>query len=167
MCCRSSCKPWAESRKAWPRSSGPENLIHSRSVSAGTSADALYLARKYDEALTDLRHTRDMQTDAAAVDVWIVKSCLWKNLPDEAVTADLRVRRNRSGLNAEMQDALRAAYASNGLPGYWTKLREVVLPAYRSRQNYGPYLLAEINTYLDDKDEAFRWLEKAFEVRST
>jgi hypothetical protein len=117
--------------------------------------------------LTDLRHTRDMQTDAAAVDVWIVKSCLQKNLPDEAVAADLRARRSRSGLDAEMQDALRAAYASNGLPGYWTKLREVVLPAYGSSQNYGPYLLAEINTYLGNKDEAFRWLEKAFEIRST
>lgn len=127
----------------------------------------LYLARKYDEALTELRQTREMQTDASAVDVWIVKSCLKRGLADEAVAADLRVRGNRTGLNAKMLDALRAAYSTNGLQGYWTKLRELVLPLYRSSENYGPYLLAEISAYLGDKDEAFRWLEEAYQLRST
>jgi TolB-like protein/DNA-binding winged helix-turn-helix (wHTH) protein/Flp pilus assembly protein TadD len=128
---------------------------------------ALYLARKYDEALLELRQTREMQTDAAAVDVWIVKSCLKKNQDDEAVAADLRVRANRSGLSPPTIDVLRAAYSNNGLRGYWTKLREFVLPAYRSSENYGPYLLAEINAYVGDKEEAFLWLEKAYDLRST
>ncbi|MGH9627067.1 MAG: hypothetical protein ACRD7E_01700, partial [Bryobacteraceae bacterium] len=121
---------------------------------------ALYLARKYDEALVELRQTREMQTDASAVDVWIVKSCLKQNQGDEAVAADLRVRANRSGLGPEMTDVLRAGYSNMGVRGYWTKLRELVLPAYRSSENYGPYLLAEINAYLGDREEAFLWLEK-------
>jgi TolB-like protein/DNA-binding winged helix-turn-helix (wHTH) protein len=128
---------------------------------------ALYLARKYDEALSELRQTREMQTDAAAVDAWIVKSYLKQNQGNEAVAADLRVRAKRSGLSPPMIDVLRAVYSHDGLPGYWTKLRELVLPAYRTSENYGPYLLAEINVYLGDKEEAFLWLEKAYDLRST
>lgn len=108
-----------------------------------------------------------MQPDASAVDVWIVKSCLKKGLADEAVTTDLRVRRNGSSLSPEMLDVLRAAYSRKGLQGYWTTLRDLVLPTYHSSENYGPYLLAEISTYLDNKNEAFQWLEKAYELRST
>jgi eukaryotic-like serine/threonine-protein kinase len=128
---------------------------------------ALYLSRNYDEALAELRHTQSMQRDASAVDVWIVKSCLKKGLTDEAVMADLRVRGNRSGLDADKLDIVRAAYRRKGLPGYWTAMRDLVLASYQSSENYGPYLLAEINTYLGNKDEAFRWLEKAYEIRST
>jgi hypothetical protein len=108
-----------------------------------------------------------MQRDASAVDVWIVKSCLKKGLADEAVAADLRVRGNRSGLDAKELDLLRAAYARKGLPGYWTALRNLVVPAYQSSENYGPYLLAEIAAYLGNKEEALQWLEKAYKLRST
>ena len=67
--------------------------------------------------------------------------------------------------NAESLEALRAAYSTKGLPGYWTKLRELFLPRLRSGA-FGSYRLAEINAYLGDKEEAFRWLEEAYHVRS-
>ena len=41
----------------------------------------------------------------------------------------------------------------------------MVLPGYRSSV-HGPYDLAEINIYLGDKEEAFRWLEKAYHERT-
>jgi tetratricopeptide (TPR) repeat protein len=138
----------------------PFSFLINRNVGRG-----LYLARKYDEALAELRQTRDMQPNAStAVDVWIVKSCLKKGLADEAVATDLRIRRNRDGFNAESLDALQAAYSKKGLQGYWTKLKQLALPKFRSTA-VGVYRLAEIDTYLGDTDEAFRWLDKAYEYR--
>lgn len=142
----------------------------------------LYWDRKYDEALAELRQVRDMQPDSVAsvaVDIFIAKSCFKKGLYDEAVAADLRIQGIRAGLSTESLEALRAAYAKKGLRGYWMKLRELVLQSnaanyarpgdplttYRSNPN-GVYHLAEINVHLDDKEEAFKWLEKAYEYRS-
>jgi TolB-like protein/DNA-binding winged helix-turn-helix (wHTH) protein/Tfp pilus assembly protein PilF len=126
----------------------------------------LYFARKYDEAIAELRQAGDMQPNSfSVVDGWIVRSYLKKGLADDAVAVDLRIHAMRDGLDAQSLDALRAAYSEKGLRGYLTKLRELVLPAYRSRV-FGSYLLAEIDTFRNDKEEAFRWLERAYQVRS-
>ena len=124
----------------------------------------LCLARKYDAALSELRQAGDMQRNNPAVDIWIFKSYLMKGLTDEAVAADLRIRSYRDGFNAESLNALRAAYSKNRSPGYWTKVRDLVLPKFRTNP-IGWYRLAEINTYLGDKEEAFRWLQKAYDER--
>ena len=125
----------------------------------------LYFARRYDDALADLRQAGDMQPNSSVVDLWIVKSYLKRGQADEAVAADLRVHASRDGLSEQSLDALRAAYSKKGWHAYWTKLRELVLPGYRSVAN-GQYTLAEIGAYLDEKEEAFRWLEKAYQGRS-
>src|SRR5439155_22724033 len=88
----------------------------------------LCFARKYDEALAELRQAGDMQPNSSAVEVWIVRSYLMKGLADEAVATDLRIHAYRDGFNAESLDALREAYSTKGLRGYWTKLRELALP---------------------------------------
>jgi TolB-like protein/DNA-binding winged helix-turn-helix (wHTH) protein len=130
-----------------------------------TVARMLCLARKYDDALAELRQAGDMERNSSAVDIWIFKSYWMKGQADEAIAADLRIHRYRDGLDAESLDALRRAHSTNGSASYWAKLRELVLPKFGSYPN-GWYRLAEINTYLGDKEEAFRWLGKAFEGRS-
>jgi TolB-like protein/DNA-binding winged helix-turn-helix (wHTH) protein len=120
----------------------------------------LYLARRYDEALADLRQAREMQPNNPAVDFWITKASLQKGLSDDAFTADLRTEVAFERLSPESRDALRAAYSTRGLQGYWTELRKLVLPRFHTNP-YGWYRLAEINAYLGDREEAFRWLEKA------
>jgi TolB-like protein/DNA-binding winged helix-turn-helix (wHTH) protein/Flp pilus assembly protein TadD len=125
----------------------------------------LFFARRYDEAIAELRQTGDMAPNSfSVVDNWIIRSLLRKGLADDAVDLDLRMRR-RDGLPAESLDALRAAHSENGVHGYWTRLRELLLPEFRSRVS-GSFLLAEIDSFRDDKDEAFRSLEKAYQVRS-
>lgn len=124
----------------------------------------LCLARKYDEALTDLRRTGDTHSNSPGVDIWIFKSRWMKGQTGDAIAVDLRIRGYRDGFSAESLDALRAAYRQKGSPGYWAKLRELELPKFRTNP-IGWYRLAEINTYLGDKEEAFRWLEKAFDER--
>jgi len=125
----------------------------------------LCFARKYDEALSELRHASDMQRNSSMVDVWIVKVCLKMGSADEAVATDLRIRSYRDGFGNGSLHELRVAYSEGGLPGYWRRLRRLVLPKFHSTAN-GAYRLAEINAYLGDKEEAFRWLEKAYESRT-
>jgi tetratricopeptide (TPR) repeat protein len=126
----------------------------------------LYWARKYDEALVELRQANDMQPDTFPINSLIASCCMKKGLVAEAVTADLRSRVTRDGLNQGSQDALRAAYAKDGLQGYLRKLKETVLPQYRSNPG-GVYHLADICASLNETDEAFQWLEKAYEYRSS
>ena len=111
-----------------------------------------------------MRQAGETHRNSSAIDIWIFKSYWMKGRTDEAIAADLRIRGYHEGLNAESVDALRAPYSRNGSPGYWTKVRELVLPKFRTNP-IGWYRLAEINTYLGDKEEAFRWLEKAYEER--
>jgi TolB-like protein/Flp pilus assembly protein TadD len=126
----------------------------------------LYFARKYDEALRELRQASEMQPDSPTVDNWIAMCYLRKGLADESVLQpDLRVRRVYNGLTAASVDALRAAYSQRGLAGYWRTLRELLL-AIRPVDVHRSYHLAEINAFLGDKDEAFRWLDKAYHERS-
>ena len=125
----------------------------------------LYFARKYDAALTELGQAGDMQQNSPTVDTWIVKCYLKKGLAPDAVAVDLRLREVYDGLNAESLGALRAAYSVGRLQDYWMKVRELLRPKLPSTV-HGSYHLAEINTYLGDKEEAFRWLEKAYQERT-
>src|SRR3954452_15375280 len=106
----------------------------------------------------ELREANDMQPDTFPINNLIARCYMKKGLIAEAVTADLRSRANRDGLNEGSQDALRAAYAKAGLPGYLRKLKETVLPQYRSNPG-GVYHLADICASLNESDEAFQWLE--------
>jgi Flp pilus assembly protein TadD len=125
----------------------------------------LCLAGRYDEALDELRQAGDMRPNSSAVDVWIVRAHLMKGSAQEAVDTDLRIHAYRDRFDTESLDALRAAYSTGSLRGYWTKLKELATPEFRS-QPAAVYRLAEINAYLGDRDEAFRWLEKAYNYRT-
>jgi tetratricopeptide (TPR) repeat protein len=129
-------------------------------------AKMLYWARRYDEALAEARQANDMLPDTFPINNLTARSCIKKGLAAEAVTADLRSRVTRDGLSEESQAVLRAAYARNGLQGYFRQLKEIVLPLYRSNPG-GVYHLADICAILNETDAAFEWLEKACELRSS
>ncbi len=139
------------------REMDPLSLVINRDVGR-----ILYYARRYDEALAELGQSRDMQPNSPVVVWWIAKSRLQKGLADDAFAADLRTR-ELDGLKAESLEALRTAYSGQGLPGYWAKLRQLLLDSGGKHS----YDLAEISAYLNDKDEVFRWLEKAYEYRAS
>jgi tetratricopeptide (TPR) repeat protein len=120
--------------------------------------------RKYDEAIAELRRTRELLPGNSAVDIWLFKSYWKKGMASEAFAVDSRMHVYRDGLTRESQDALTAAFSKRGLPGYWTKLKELLLPKFRTNP-IGWYRLAEIDAYLGDKEDAFDWLQKAQEER--
>lgn len=126
----------------------------------------LCLARRYDEALAELTQTAHLQRNSSPVDIWLFRSYWMKGLVNEAIATDLRIRQYRDGLSEESLDGLRAAFSAGGPRGYWTKLRETLRPQFGSTAN-GVFRLAEINAHLGDEEEAFRWLEKAYETRTS
>jgi TolB-like protein/Flp pilus assembly protein TadD len=125
----------------------------------------LYFARKYDEALKELRQAAEMQPGSPAVQNWIAMSCLKKGLFDAAVAADMRELRALYPLSAIHLNTLQTGYSGDGLPGYWKKVRELLL-AMPPRDVHRSYHLAEVNAFIGDRDEAFRWLQKAYEERT-
>ena len=124
----------------------------------------LCLARRYDEALTELRQTGDLQQNSSGVDIWLFKANWMKGQFDQAIAADLRIRGYRDGLPAAAIEGLQAVFRKSGTAAYWTRVRELVRARY-SENPIGWYRLAEINTYLGEHDKAFRWLEKALSER--
>ena len=124
----------------------------------------LCLARRYDEALTELRQTGDLQQNSSGVDIWLFKANWMKGQFDQAIAADLRIRGYRDGLSAASVEGLRAVFRKKGTAAYWTRVRELVRARY-SENPIGWYRLAEINTYLGDHDQAFQCLEKALNER--
>lgn len=123
----------------------------------------LYYSRRYDEALVELRQAAQMQPGSSAVDWWIVR-CLWqKGLVDQAVTADLNMRTSRDKLTEHVVADLKAAYANGGSRGYWSRLKDVMLPIYAPVGGSRAHLI-DISLRLGDKDEAFRWLEQSLSM---
>ena len=120
----------------------------------------LYFARRYDEALAELRQAEEMQPNSSAVDWWVVRCLLRKGMTDEAVAADIRMRRNRDKLDERILSDLQTAHARGGARGYWTKLREVVLPIYSSSSGSKVHLV-DISLRLGNREEAMHWLQES------
>ena len=62
---------------------------------------------------------------------------------------------------------MREAYKAAGARGFWQKRLEVIEQRRSQGANVSLMEIAEIHTKLGDKDQAFAWLEKAFEARET
>ena len=76
------------------------------------------------------------------------------------------VQNGKPEVVSQKYDELRAAYEKSGQDGYWRKSLEIELAA----QSDWPWLhaldIAAIYARLDDKEEAFAWLNKAFLEKS-
>ncbi|NIN71303.1 MAG: tetratricopeptide repeat protein [Gemmatimonadetes bacterium] len=128
----------------------------------------LYLAGRYDEAIE--QHQRTLEIDA---DFWRPHQDLWRiyarqGMYEKAVAelekAMLLPRTGYSGASPEEVEAFRLAYASSG----WTGALERRLQQLqdRAKQEYvSPADIAYLYTLLGRKDEAFEYLERAYEER--
>jgi eukaryotic-like serine/threonine-protein kinase len=138
----------------------PASVHYNRNV-----AMILYFARRYDEAIEQCQKTLELDPNMMTVYGWLAKSYEQKGLYDQAVEAYLKIE-EFSGRGPETAAAFRATYAASGWKGFWRKALE--LRKERSKQgDASPYTLAENYVRLGDKDQAFAWLERAYEQRLT
>ena len=124
----------------------------------------LYIAREYDQAISQGQKTLEMDPHFAEVYGYLRRCYDQKGMYKEAIAAR-QMRRKLAGLKAEETAALREAAAASSPRVYWQKRLEQLVE--ESKQELSTAVdMAEIFAQLGQKDEAFKWLERAYEERS-
>jgi tetratricopeptide (TPR) repeat protein len=137
-------------------------------LSAIVSADlgaCYFYARRYDEAIRQYRKTIELD-DSFAAAYSPLGLALWRTgRYAEAVEAFGALAR-LSGAGAKDQAALRTAFETAGPAGVWRWRLDLL--EKMSRDAYvPPYDLAVAHALLGHRDQAFAWLEKAYDERSS
>jgi len=141
----------------------PLSLIINADLSA-----PLFLARQYDRAIESLRKTLEMDPNFALAHVRLGGAYEFKGMYEEAI-AEYQRAIDLSGSSADnpvMSALLAHAYAESGRGD---QARDILdrLKEQSQRGYVSPYDIAEVHAALGEKDQAFEWLEKAYDVRSS
>lgn len=117
-----------------------------------------HLARQYDKAIEQYRKTLEMDPNFPRAHERLQEAFEQKGMFQEAI-ADLEK------VNPDHGARLREAYAKSGVQGYWQTRIDF---DKESQQTYvAPYFTAVKYAALGDREQAFQWLEKAYEERDT
>jgi TolB-like protein/DNA-binding winged helix-turn-helix (wHTH) protein/Tfp pilus assembly protein PilF len=117
-------------------------------------------ARKYDLAIP--QYLKVLQTDPSLPDAHNQLAVAYRQNGslDQSVAEYLQVE-TLLGMTPEQIAELKAAYARSGMRGFWLTVLEFTEASSQSK--ISPYQIASYCAILDKKDEAFEWLEKAYE----
>jgi TolB-like protein/Tfp pilus assembly protein PilF len=125
----------------------------------------LYLSRQYDRAIEQYENTIRLDPKFLAARLWFGRPYLQKRMYKEAI-AELDQAVKLSEESTISLAMLGHANASAGNRHEARKIREKLVE--RSKHQYVPsYWIAMLHVGLGDKDEAFKWLERAFQERSS
>jgi TolB-like protein/Flp pilus assembly protein TadD len=122
-----------------------------------------YFARRYDQAIAQFRATIEMDQDFRAAYSGLVYAYLQKGLYADALAACQQLR-DRWGRDPGILWDFGYALA---VSGKHDQARQVLVELYEQAQHtyVKPLAFAWISIGLDDKDQAFAWLEKAYADR--
>jgi len=125
----------------------------------------LYTARRYDEATEQLQATLDLDPEFVSAQIWLSLVYLQRHMFDEAIDASKTAASLDSGGPTALA-LLGAIYAAAGKTQEATDVLQS-LKEMSNQRHVSPASFALVYANLDDPDEAFAWLEKAFEQRSS
>ena len=129
------------------------------------SGATFYFAGQYDEAVEQLKKTVDLEPRYYPTYFWLGQAFEQKKMITEAIET-YQNGISRSERNPSLIAALGHAYATAGqrdkAQGSLTELTTLSKASY-----IDPYYFAMVYAGLEDKDQTFAWLEKAFQDRST
>jgi TolB-like protein/Tfp pilus assembly protein PilF len=127
------------------------------------AGDIAYCARKYDQAIEHCRRGLELDPNFPAAHCFLGIACQAKGMHDEAV-AELRKAREVGGTTMIL-GYLGHVYA---VAGREHRAREVLaeLQELAQTEYVAADAIALIHVGLGDKDQAFAWLEKAYEQRA-
>jgi DNA-binding winged helix-turn-helix (wHTH) protein/TolB-like protein/Flp pilus assembly protein TadD len=123
-----------------------------------------FYEHKYDEAIE--WHKKALELDASFIVAHndLGSAYYQKGMTVEAIDEFLKAK-TLAGASPKEIEALRQAVHSSGVQGYWQK--ELELTAEQMKQGrVNSWRLARIYTELKNPDQAFAWLEKAYEERN-
>jgi len=123
-----------------------------------------YFARQYDKAIEHLRETLEMDQHFVPGHAWLGGAYLQQGLFPEGIT-ELRAASEISGGSHLYLALLAHAY---GLVGDKAQAQKILdqLKEQSARSYVSSYSIAEVCLALDDRNQAFDWLEKAYEERA-
>jgi len=136
----------------------------SLAISAGLG-HVLYLSRQYDKAIERYRMTVDLDPNYMQTHLWFGRPYLEKGMYDEAIS-ELRTAVRLSGESTLALGMLGHGLASAGKREEAQAVLDKLME--RSKEAYVPsYWVAAIYNGMKDREEAIRWLRKAFQERSS
>lgn len=127
-----------------------------------------FYAHRWDDAITQFRQALERDSQFLGAHEGLVKCYQQKGLQKEAfqeLETELRIANDN-----DLAHAVRDAYARNGYAAamrtlYSARLEEYL---YASHAMYvSPLVIADLYSLLNEKDDAFTWLEKAYQERSS
>jgi TolB-like protein/Tfp pilus assembly protein PilF len=162
---------WAETLVSWGRFD--EGLavykkaleIDPYSLAIGTDYGiALFYARRYDESINELKKLIEVDPTYIRTYTYIARVYEATGRFEEALNAHEK-RLMLEGANpkvvADGKQAILSASRSSGGKGYWTKILEFDLEYLKKGEKVTPIGFARIYTQLGERDEAFKWIDKA------
>jgi serine/threonine protein kinase/TolB-like protein/Tfp pilus assembly protein PilF len=122
-----------------------------------------YFARRNDEAIAQLKKAIDMDAGFVRAHFLLGRALVQKGRCDEAIAEFQKARRLEENA-VEWIGALTQGYASCGRKAEAEKTMAELVEL--SKQHYvSPHWFAAVEAELGNKDEAFKWLDQAFERR--
>ena len=125
---------------------------------------ALYYARQYDQAITQLRTTLEMNRQFPLANLWLGRACQEQGRYAEALAA---FREASTGLG-EWPVTIAAMGYVYGVSGQTTQARQVLAQLHQLAQHryVTAYGVALVYAGLGEYNHAFAWLQKAIEERT-
>lgn len=122
-----------------------------------------YFARQYDQAIGHYRKALELDPNYSWSYLWIGQAYLGKRMYEEAI-ANINKAIALSEGNVRMKATLGYAYA---VAGERREAQQIIdeLQAQSTQKYVSAYFIAVIYSGLGNKDQAFQWLEKAFQER--
>jgi tetratricopeptide (TPR) repeat protein len=136
-------------------------------ISADLSAP-LFFARQYDRAIESLRETLEMDPNFALAHVRLGGAYEFKGMYEEAI-AEYQRAMELSGSSAD-KPGMAATFAGiYAKCGRGDQARDILnrLKEQSQREYVSPCHIAEVHAALGEEDQAFEWLEKAYDARSS
>jgi TolB-like protein/Flp pilus assembly protein TadD len=145
-----------EARKA-------EELDPASPLANGIVGTTLYRARQYEQAAEQLEKTLDMDPDSVSTHLHLGMTYVQARRYEKALSHFLKLR-SLWGSNPQLAAVFGYGCAVAGEKGRAQEILEE-LNDLSKRQYVSPLARALIYIGLDEKDQAFRWIEKAYEDR--
>jgi tetratricopeptide (TPR) repeat protein len=124
----------------------------------------LYMARRYDEAIAQVRKTLELEPRFAHAHCWLGKAYLQKGMSREGLAELQEVVSLPGGDSGLFLPWLGYAYARSGKRTEAIRVIEVLKT--RAQESFSsPSEIAAVYCGLGEKDQALAWLERAYEER--